>query len=211
MVDASTWADEKRPMRRDTAPWHYVDIPIGSFGYSAARDCPGDDCVVGQIERDKRTIGDKSLAAPVRAAALRFLIYFVGDVHQPLHASNNNDRGGNEVHVILGGRQTNLHAVWDAAVVRAIGSDPADVAHELEAQITPSERSAWGTGTAADWANDSFRVAGREIYGKLRGSGGTDAPVILPADYAQQESGTAKIQIEKAGVRLAWVLNAALR
>lgn len=211
MVAVSTWADEIRPMRRETAPWHFVDIPIRSSGYDAARDCANDDCVVAQIERDQRIVADKSLAAPVRVEALRFLIHFVGDVHQPLHASNNNDRGGNEVRVILGDRRTNLHAVWDTAVVEALGNDPTGVAQRLEVEITPMERSDWDRGTAADWANESFCVAGREIYAKLPGSGGTDAPVILPASYAQIESATAKLQVERAGARLAWVLNAALR
>ena len=72
MVTASTWVDEIRPMRRDTAPWHFVDIPIGSSGYDPSRDCPRDDCVVGQIQRNQRIIADKRLATPVRAEALRF-------------------------------------------------------------------------------------------------------------------------------------------
>ena len=57
MVRVSTWADEIRHDRPDTAPWHYVNIPIGSSGYDAARDCPKGDCVVGQIARDIRIVG----------------------------------------------------------------------------------------------------------------------------------------------------------
>src|SRR5690242_2941238 len=73
MVTASTWADEIRPTRQETRPWHYVDIEITSSGYDAARDCPNDACVVAQVKRDVAIIGNRWLAKPVRAEALRFL------------------------------------------------------------------------------------------------------------------------------------------
>ena len=99
MAELSTWADEIKFRRHETGPWHYVDIEIDSQGYNAARDCPTGDCVVAQIERDEHIVGDRSLAMPVRAEALKFLIHFVGDLHQPLHCADNHDRGGNEVKV----------------------------------------------------------------------------------------------------------------
>ena len=58
MATASTWADEIRPSRPETAPWHYVDIEIDSASYEAARDCPNDACVVGKIERDTKIIAE---------------------------------------------------------------------------------------------------------------------------------------------------------
>ena len=120
MMDVSTWADEIRLQRPNTAPWHFVNIPVGAAGYNRARNCPHDDCVVAQIERDARIVDDRQLAAPIRAEALRFLIHLVGDLHQPLHAADNGDRGGNQVHVLSRRRNTNLHAVWD--VERQTGS-----------------------------------------------------------------------------------------
>ncbi len=211
MMRVSTWADEIRHDRPDTAPWHYVNIPVGSSGYNAARDCPQDDCVVGQIERDIRIVGDRSLAKPIRAEALRFLIHFVGDVHQPLHAADNRDRGGNTVRVVLNGERTNLHAVWDHDVVEALGADPAAVARRLEQNITPAKQRRWAGGTPADWVNGSFAIASQEIYGRLRGRGGAQRPIVLLANYAIAESPIAARQLEKAGVRLAWVLNRVFR
>jgi beta-galactosidase beta subunit len=207
----STWADEIRPSRRDTSPWHYVDIELGSNGYDAARDCPNDDCVVGQITRDIAILRDKSLAKPIRAEALRFLIHFVGDLHQPLHCSDNHDRGGNEVKVVLGRRHTNLHAVWDTPVVEALGRDPAVVAGELSSRITAANRAAWGRGSAIPWANECFGLSKRQVYGRMSGSGGTDAPVVLPPDYARRSAPVAAQQLESAGVRLAAILNAVLK
>ncbi len=64
----------------------------------------------------------------------------MGDLHQPLHASDNHDRGGNEVRVVLNGEYKNLHAVWDTDVVEALGDDPGTVAATLEGQITAAEK-----------------------------------------------------------------------
>ena len=70
MVEASTWADEVRPARPSTAPWHFVNVPIGSRGYDARRDCPGGDCIVAQIERQTAVVADRQLLPGVRAEAL---------------------------------------------------------------------------------------------------------------------------------------------
>lgn len=211
MVAVSTWADEIRRQRPNTAPWHFVDIPVSAPSYDADRDCRRGDCVVAQIERDARIVGDRQLVAPVRAEALRFLIHFVGDVHQPLHDEDNGDRGGNRVQVVLGRRHTNLHAVWDVDVVRALGHDPEEVALRLEREITPAEKREWSAGSAVQWANEAHQIAQREIYGRISGQIGTDAPIVLTLQYPRQESAVAAQQLEKAGVRLAAVLNAALR
>ncbi|KAH9168278.1 S1/P1 nuclease-domain-containing protein [Lactarius sanguifluus] len=50
--------------------------------------------------------------------ALKFLIHFVGDMHQPLHLTGR-DRGANGVKVSFDGRNTNLHSesVWDTSLI----------------------------------------------------------------------------------------------
>ena len=156
-------------------------------------------------------LADRQLAPPVRAEALQFLIQFVGDLHQPLHAADNGDRGGNEVRVSIGRRQINLHAVWDTTLVQSLGKDATTVADDLIARITATDRTKWQTGDAANWANETWRVARVEIYAKIPGSGGTLAPVIMPTNCPSSELATVSVQLEKAGVRLGWVLNAALR
>lgn len=207
MATASTWADEIRPTRPETRPWHYVDIEITNTGYDAARDCPNDACVVAKIKRDVAIVGDRMLARPVRAEALRFLIHFVGDLHQPLHAADNHDRGGNEVRVILNGQQKNLHAVWDVDVVEALGRDQRTVAAALGHQITAAEIGNWSKGSVVDWTNETFRVAKTQIYPALPGTRATDAPVFLRSDYAKREGNITRTQLERAGVRLATLLN----
>jgi|SRR5215471_6908510 len=206
MIASSMWADEIRPQRRETAPWHYVDIPVRASGYVARRDCAGNDCIVAQIEREIRIVGDRSLLTPVRTEALRFLIHFVGDIHQPLHAADNDDRGGNQIRVQINRRRTNMHAVWDTDVVEALGGNPVVVANRLEADMSAAKHQSWQSGTPADWANETFHIAVREIYATPRSF---DQPglVILPRDYPQRERGVTEEQLSKAGVTLASVLN----
>jgi|SRR5579859_2640352 len=206
---ASTWADEVRPSRPETAPWHYVNIEISNTNYEPARDCPDSNCVIAQVQKDVRIIADRQLATPIRAEALRFLIHFVGDLHQPLHCADNHDRGGNDVRVAVGARQTNLHAVWDTDVITSMGEEPDAVASTLDAQITPEQAKAWSLGSPADWGNETFEIAKRAIYAAIPGEGGTRAPIVLPTDYAARERVLAATQLEKAGVRLAALLNGA--
>jgi hypothetical protein len=209
MEAASTWADEIREQRPETSRWHYVDIEISAKGYEAARDCPEGDCVVAQILKDERLLADPRLASTARVEALRFLIHFVGDLHQPLHCADHHDRGGNSVQVKLGGEETNLHSVWDTAIVAGLGDDPAAVATELSSQITPQEADAWSRGGPVEWANESFAIAKHDVYGPLHGEAGEGNTVQLPDDYVLRERPVVAEQLEKAGVRLAMVLNGA--
>jgi len=80
--------------------------------------------------------------------------------------------------VVLNGESTNLHAVWDTAVVEALGDDPGTVAAVLERQITAGDKRQWSQGSVVDWANQSFQIAKTKIYPMLPGTGGTDAPIV---------------------------------
>jgi hypothetical protein len=207
MVQDSNWADEIRDQRRDTGRWHFVDIPLGAPGYDARRDCPGQDCVVAQIENDRRVLSDPRLSPAARAKALRFLIHFVADAHQPLHAEDNDDKGGNDVRVYLGRRRESLHRVWDSEVVEFLGREPNQVADRIERSITPDERRAWIGGSPAQWANEAHAIARDRIYPPLHNR----RELRLPRDYAQAQAGLARLQLAKAGVRLAWLLNTTLK
>ena len=109
--------------------------------------------------------------------------------------------------MVLNGESTNLHAVWDTAVVEALGDDPGTVAAVLERQITAGDKRQWSQGSVVDWANQSFQIAKTKIYPMLPGTGGTDAPIVLPPDYARHQADITRTQIERAGVRLALLLN----
>jgi hypothetical protein len=213
LAEVSTWADKIRGQRRETARWHYVNIPIHPpagtpAAYDAARDCPNGDCVVAKIDELAAVLGDKAgHDSRDRLEALKFVVHFVADVHQPLHAANDGDRGGNDVRVTFMGRQTNLHAVWDTGILFAaeIGDERA-YALQLARSIRPIELDQWRDGSATTWATESNDIARRLIYGEW-----PHGPDALRGSYAETALPVVSVQLEKAGVRLAAVLNAILR
>src|SRR5689334_14950394 len=97
MAAVASWADDFRSTHRQTAPWHFVNIPLAAAGYDHARDCPDEQSVVAKPNEFAAVLADRSARDRKRALALKFLIHLVADLHQPLHASDRHDRGGNEV------------------------------------------------------------------------------------------------------------------
>ena len=192
--------------RPETAAWHYVNIEIGSSGYNAARDCPGGNCVVAQINRDAAILsGWPCFPAQRKVEALRFLIHFVGDVHQPLHAADRQDKGGNDENINWHGKRLSLHQIWDQDVVTALGRDYGQNSRRMMPRLLRAQQKQQMSGGTApvDWANESFALAGREIYAPLPPYG----RIHLPEDYMVRESSVARLQLEKAGLRLAATLN----
>jgi hypothetical protein len=208
----SMWADDIRAQRPETAPWHYVNIPINPPdgtppAYDARRDCPSGDCVVARIGAFETVLRNKQAPPRQRLEALKFLIHLVGDINQPLHCADNQDRRGNEVNVDFIGLRTNLHAVWDSGILGAAHiRDERAYALELAHSISPAEAEKWRSGTPADWADDSYGVARNLIYGVW-----PHDPGALPESYEQKGIYVVQVQLEKGGVRLAAVLNEALR
>ena len=207
LVQDSNWADEIRDQRRNTGRWHFVDIPLEAPGYDAWRDCPGQDCVVAQIDNHRRILSNPRLSTAARAEALRFLIHFVADAHQPLHAEDNKDRGGNDIRVTLGRRRESLHRVWDSEVVESLGREPGDIADRIERSISAADRKTWMSGSPAQWVNEAHAIARDRIYPPLQ----SRRELRLPRDYAFREAPIARLQLARAGVRLAWLLNTALK
>ena len=207
LIHDSNWADQIRERRQKTGPWHYVDIPLNAPGYDARRDCGGNNCVVAQIADDLNVLGNRRLPRATRAEALRFLVHFVGDIHQPMHTVDNDDHGGNAVRVYLAGERTNLHRVWDGEVVEAFGFDAGPIAAAVESAIQRTQKKNWQSGSPADWANESHRIARGEIYPVTHGR----RSLRLSSVWLRTEAPIARLQIAKAGVRLAWLLNRTLR
>ena len=204
MASVSSWADQIRRSRPETGPWHYVDIPIDKPGLDVARDCSKDNCVIGAIAAMRAKLRDPSVTDTQRREALMFVIHFVGDMHQPLHSSDNGDHGGTEVHVVFHDQAYNLHSVWDGALLGRIGKED-DLFPRLSA-ASASHRKKFAKGTVSDWAEQAHRLAQQMVYGKLpKASSG--APLTISADYERRADSLIELQIERAGARLAAVLN----
>ena len=208
LVSVASWADQVRNARPESANWHFVDIPISAARLVADRDCRGGDCVTAKIEDFRRVLADSSAPPDRRREALMYLVHFIGDLHEPLHSADNDDRGGNEVRLIFHNRQTNLHSLWDSGLLNRMA--PADeLFPELEA-MARKHGAQWRKGTVADWAGQSHKTARKVTYGKLPKARGS-APVTVPPDYERQAAPAVKEQLAKAGVRLAAVLNETLQ
>ena len=109
--------------------------------------------------------------------------------------------------VFLNRKRTNLHRVWDEDLVEPLGADPGVVAGRIEAGLSAQDKAKISAGTPQDWANESFGGAVKEIYARIPSRGS----VRLPKDYAQRESAVVRLQLARAGLRLATLLNAIYR
>ncbi|OCK80317.1 phospholipase C/P1 nuclease [Lepidopterella palustris CBS 459.81] len=121
LSSASIWADTYKflPEGRHTSSWHFVDArdaPPHSCNLSYARDCHSNrTCIIAAIVNMTSRVNDERLEDRERTMALKFLLHLIGDLHCPLHAEGLM-RGGNDISVLWGGRDTNLHFVWDVLI-----------------------------------------------------------------------------------------------
>jgi hypothetical protein len=201
LASISTWADDIRSGRPETAPWHYVDIPKDASGYEV-KDCPDDNCVVAQIEKFARILGDPQQPFAERSEALRFLVHFVGDLSQPFHALGD-ARGGNDIPVtVFGSAQCgdypcNLHGVWDSQLIEHTGMREHLYAHELEGMIAGDHLRA-GSDDPVVWANESLQLA-RQAW--------VQSEANIDQTYYLRERPVVDRQLALAGLRLARLLN----
>ena len=255
LPDASTWADCVRRYRDQweyTFAWHFDDIPLCG---EAVREqyCAEGRCLSAQVDRLARVLADRQTEPARRLEALKFVAHFIGDAHQPLHAIDNHDRGGNDVRVRLIGSpepRQNLHHVWDTDLVN-LALDLPDPVHrparmakagrergeqrppigplapgELDERVARAARDAlaalpgaqaeaWRSGTIFDWMAETHVLGRASTYGALPISQACNAPVperiALDERYVAPSADIVRIQLVKAGVRLAEVLEQALR
>jgi hypothetical protein len=181
MVEASTWADDFRELDRNTGPLHFIDIPIGSRQPPKVDAICEGNCVVSAIRSNLEKLKTSKDDAE-RATALRFIIHFVGDIHQPLHASTNNDHGGNCLPVtyysdkatVSGPREDaspNLHSVWDSSILRTLMRRKdltiESLAQRLQKQYADRLRRWASVQDPAAWALESFERSRTVTYGAL--------------------------------------------
>ena len=202
-AESCLWADDVIPYRKETAPWHYINVPKGATTVDLARDCKApNSCAAEQISYH---------AARLRRGGaldhLRFTAHFIGDINQPMHVTYAEDRGGNQIKGTFNGLDTNLHAVWDYNMLDSTHKTWAEIAADLHSRITDAQRGAWARGTPLDWANESLAIT----LSPAVGYHAYDPPFALGEAYANTNLPTVYQQLEKAGVRIARVLTEGLK
>ncbi len=205
LISVSPWADEVRPQRRETAPWHYINIPVEAPRGDWRPYCPNGECIITAVQRFAAKLEDRRLSAAEREEALRFLVHFVGDLHQPLHCGDRRDRGGNDVPVVFRGRPTNLHSIWDTPLFAEM-LQREGARDRLLRQAEPEELRLAAAGGPEQWVWDSQRASGEVAYAALP----PERPALLDDEYAKRTYEVIERQIRLAGLRLASMLNRAL-
>jgi hypothetical protein len=219
LASVSTWADEIRPQRPETFPWHFVDIPMNSSGFFEQRDCYRPDekrsnsrddhhnCVVDRIVMFVQVLADKNAPRAKRVEALKFVVHFVGDIHQPLHAIGE-ARGGNDIHVTefgsaqCGTRPCNLHGAWDIGLIEHAARSDEQYCSELKQLTLRRHLQSKADGAPASWANESFRYA-KEVWVNDGG--------VIDESYFRKNTPILNERLALAGLRLAKLLNDSLR
>jgi hypothetical protein len=190
----------------NTGALHYSNIPIDARAFDRARDCKDDQCVVAAIEKYTAVLRNRTQPKDKRTEALIFIVHFVGDVHQPLHAigglvkneqtgAMEPDLGGNKVKVRYLGVETNLHSTWDSMLIEWGPPTVEDYATRLlEYELRGRPIAELQTGTPTDWINESKYAAAQSAYAIGNGN--------LGSDYAQHNIGIVYERLLRGGLRL---------
>jgi hypothetical protein len=242
MADAATWADDVRGERKN-GPWHYIDIPRGSKRGELEPFCGAAGCVTKAISEQLAILKDKNADAAKRADALRYVIHFVGDLHQPLHTITNADEGGNCVPLKYFRRNAhehnhsfspNLHSLWDTAIIErdSEGADPGEYADTLDALFAADIEGWQKAGVhVEDWVWEGYDFAEKVVYGELTpkiaieptvqvhscsddnniGERLLHQNIVAGEPYQEKAAPVAEKRIAEGGVRLAMILNEAVK
>lgn len=229
----SSWPDTIRKERPEASPWHYADIPLTASAYDPERDCGSGDCAIEAIKRFSAILADRSQTPLARREALKFLVHFVGDLHQPLHgAENAGDHGGGTVKIVYCGQEmsgdhpVDLHWTWDTVIIEhhyGIKEGPATAPNteiKLAAAKAANDIDRHFHGTLAGvgitdpavWAMESHDAAKTYVYPGVVAPG-AEAPakaVVLGEAYQTRAWPVVEKRIELGGLRLAALLNKAL-
>jgi hypothetical protein len=236
IASESSWADKYRDSDRDiyntnknkntryrqTHRWHFVNLDLDKPDLAhacfkhppltpgqPASQGPARACIVDKIAQFRSEWLAAGTDPAERLLALQFLLHLVGDLHQPLHASNNDDLGGNLVVISAPQlKRSNLHRFWDTQVVRRLDRDNDRLAQRLIAHISPAQYRLWRRGDAADWALEAHALAKNIVYGQLPTPRAIEqgASYRLSDDYISSAETVAAMQLSRAGVRLAALL-----
>jgi hypothetical protein len=211
LASIASWADAYTADHPETAGWHFVNIPDDRFTYQPDVDCKNGNCVVDAINRFKTVLADCSKKPEERKDALKFLVHFVGDIHQPLHTTHRidaytkvDDQGGNKVPVTFFGTPMTLHQLWDTGLIMRTVHAWGSYVSRLEKSWFPGrDIASLAGGSPAEWALEAHRLAHDVAY-DFPDSG------VLGTQYLAKSTPVVDRQLALAGVRLAKLLKEAM-
>lgn len=201
LAQASTHADEMRSnpsefWQKKAGPWHYVSVPEGKTYKEVGAPDEGD--AVTALNAFTNTLKNPNASIEERRLALQFIVHIIGDLHQPLHAGNGTDRGGNDVKVRFFWQDSNLHRVWDTQMLAQRQLSYTEWTAQLTKTITPEDIRNWASTDVLEWIGESTEIRDT-IY--------PDNANNMSYDYLYDHLPIAKQRLQMAGIRIAMYLN----
>jgi hypothetical protein len=213
---ASVWPDCIKTLGERfsyAATWHYQNVNVCN-PFDQASACRDGNCVSAQIERNLRLLANRSLPLRERIFALAFVVHLMGDLHQPLHAGDRADLGGNRVtasYGIIAGR-TNLHSIWDGYLADRGISNPPGGPRGILSEVSAADRDSIRQGDVTAWARESWQVAHDFAYGTAYPDPCGPPPAARPViteEITRRLVPVVRLQIARGGLRLARLLDEA--
>ncbi|KAA5532230.1 S1/P1 nuclease [Taibaiella lutea] len=203
LANVSNWADEIRPLPeyKYAAPLHYINVPSGLDynEFSKAVTSQQTDNIYTAILQCKKKLLDKTTTREQKAEALKFLVHFVGDAHQPMHVSRAEDKGGNTIQVQFDGKGTNLHALWDSKLIDHQAFDLENMVKQYD-RASNKEIAGWQRDEILKWLFESYQICDT-LYAEVAKDN------KLTEDYYKAHIPIVEKRIDQGGIRLAGLLN----
>ena len=200
LAEASTYPDEMRSSpdefwQKKAGPFHYVTIPKGQTYTDVGAPEQGDG--VSALKMFTANLTSSQTSKAEKQLALRFIVHIIGDLHQPLHAGNGTDRGGNDFKVNFFWQDSNLHRVWDSELLDQRQLSYTEWTAKLNRKISTQDINDWSTTDPQVWIAESVKIRD-EIY---------PSQETISWDYLYYHLPQAKQRLKMAGIRIAAYLN----
>lgn len=206
LADVSSWADELRGQEKykSTSTWHFLNLPLGLnyADFEKAVKEKKEESVYTAFMQTQATLKDKNASQESKAEALKFLVHFVGDLHQPMHISRAEDKGGNTIQLNYEDKGTNLHSLWDTKMLEHQGLTYEQLASKYD-NVSDKQIKQWQKDPLMKWLWESYEIS-TELYAEVDAMGSRK----IDDTYYQKHLPQIEVRIQQAGMRLAGVLNA---
>ncbi len=205
LAEVSAWADDVRRDRRETGPFHYVNVDPTLATLTPADLQQANGNVYMAVVGYAGVLTNTTASTAQRQEALKFFVHFVGDLHQPLHCGYAEDRGGNSVQGLYFGDATNLHSVWDSKILdQAYGRfGREEVLANIISKFTAEEIDFWAQDyNLIEWISESKALLLDDFYPTE-----PSKPFVFADEYQQRHIATVEKRIAQGGLRLAATLN----
>src|SRR5580698_1191372 len=156
LADVASWADDNRD--RTTASWHFINVELGLSFDEFNGQVESKEDVYTVLVKEEGILADEKASREDRVNALKYVVHFVGDIHQPMHVSRAEDKGGNTIQVQYDGQGTNLHSLWDTKMLEHAGLNDLQMAQKFDT-ATPTQIKKWQSDPQMLWAWESYQIS----------------------------------------------------